>query len=76
MALSVAVGDANNTACYDYIMPIYQNEELTTSLCTDHSMTDPDSIKFYINVTWYLPEDTSYYETFKKQSKMSDSQIE
>jgi len=30
-------------------------------------MINPDSIKFYINVTWYA-DDLTYYNKFKKQA--------
>ena len=56
-----------STTCCNFVAPYYGGLATPTkTLCENHPMDDPDSIKFYINATWYpgTPENPSKWYTF------------
>ena len=61
--------------CESFVNQIYQNLTKSIQLCEDYEMTNPATVKFYINATWY-GKNTTYYETFKNQTGFTDDEIE
>ena len=63
-----------NYTCKGFVLGVYDGDEvLQKALCNNHSMTDPDEIKFYINATWYGEE---YVEYFKNETGFTDAQVD
>ena len=52
----------------------YENSTRSEEECLKHNMTNPNTIKFYINATWY--GDSKYVEDFLSETGMTTYQFD
>ena len=67
--MSYQIKQNDNYNCIDMMNIVYGDVDRANKTCTNHNMTDPNSIKFYINATWY--GDSKYATAFQLKTLMT-----
>ena len=61
--------------CHTYIDYVTTNKTLQDSICTQYNFTDVDSLKAFVNATWYYA-DPSYMQTLQDKTKLTTDELD
>ena len=66
---------AQKKDCNTYIDAATTNQTTRDNTCKQYNFTDPTSLKYFMNATWYGDSKSFYYETVQNETELTSAEM-